>query len=154
MDTVCGLQIVSTFFELLKPYVLQSLQSPTGALPYELEQQLSNSMLSLSSQMAIPSAISNIVSVVSLGLNIYLSIAANGLYMKHMLKTFNNAAVKNPDGVSPYLLRSLGGTSTGAAVGVAIGFVILTAIIFMATIGACLIDFFSELIEAAMATNY
>lgn len=154
VDIVCGLQIVSTFFEFIKPFVLQSLQSQTGELSYELEQQLSNGILSFGSQMAIPSAISNITTFVSLGLNVYLSIAANGLYMKHMLKTFNNAAIKNPNGVSPYLLRSLGGTSTGAAVGIAIGFVVLTSIISMATVGACLIDFFSELVETAMSITY
>lgn len=153
-DIICGLQIVNTTLDFLKPYVLQALQSPTGELSYELQQQISAGMITLSSNIAIPSAISNIVNFVTLGLNVYLSIAANSLYMKHMLNTFNKAAVKNPNGVSPFELRALGGTSSGAAVGIAIGFVILASVISMATIGAAVIDFFVAIVEIAMTITY
>lgn len=144
--------VFQTAADAITPYIEQILANPYVEIPEELINQLI-SQGDMVSQVATSNTVNNLVGFLELCIFVFTSIAANGLYMKHMLKVFNKAAEKNPEGVTSLEIRRLGGTSVGAAIGAAIGYFVATVIIVVVPLYTALANYIKTVIELALNSN-
>lgn len=149
VSLLSALPVIQAITEAIPPYLEQIMSDPSAELPEEVIMEILSGK-ELVPLIATADTVSNIVSFIELCIFVFVSIGANKLYMNHMLKVFNKAAEKSPEGVTSSELKRLGGTSTGAAVCSGVGFFIATSLFELIPLGEIMSDYIKTVIEVAL----